>query len=626
MVPTGSLTVYALEFDRADGRRAYAVWVPCLAFLVGIWIWLVLSSGGYPAENWVFPLLALGLFGLVVASLLAYPRRPRQLSLALLGLCGAYSVWALASTLWAGSTREAWLGSGRTFGYLLVLGLALALLASMHVRAAFRYLLMAATLALLAVLVWRLWSAPQLDDLFAVRRLIFPAGTADATAALFLVLFWPLMWLAAAPGERSPVRGAALGLASGVLGAAVLTQSRGAAWSMAVTLVLVFVLSPGRLRLLFYLVVPGLLMAYAAPLLNRYWTADPQVVDGGLAGRTLTIVVVAGAFMGMILALLEGWIRVSRRMKTVFGTVILVGCAAGLIYAAVTLTVNSGSITWVDEIWRQFRDEPAVGEGIDPGAVPAPDGIRPEGRQEMWRLGWQAFLASPLHGAGADNSISEQIGNSRPGISQTAGGGAPEGASMGDSRRPNSFLLQVLGDTGIIGAILAFGAALVATAGMLWPRLAVGFRRTRRAGPGQEAISPTSQTSSRWGSEPMAYGWEMALFAGVAYWFVHANFEGLWQVPGVTLPALLMLAAAVASTDARAGTVWPRLARGAQRGFRVGASGPAGDRSSESVAGRSPFGRLQPPGPLSQGFRIALIVLSGLVVVLAASAYLLLLV
>jgi len=27
-VPTGSLTVYALEFDRADGRRAYAVWTP----------------------------------------------------------------------------------------------------------------------------------------------------------------------------------------------------------------------------------------------------------------------------------------------------------------------------------------------------------------------------------------------------------------------------------------------------------------------------------------------------------------------------------------------------------------------------------------------------------------------
>ncbi|MCU0981771.1 MAG: hypothetical protein MUF25_21690, partial [Pirellulaceae bacterium] len=27
-IPTGSLTVYALEFDRADGRRAYAVWTP----------------------------------------------------------------------------------------------------------------------------------------------------------------------------------------------------------------------------------------------------------------------------------------------------------------------------------------------------------------------------------------------------------------------------------------------------------------------------------------------------------------------------------------------------------------------------------------------------------------------
>ena len=27
-VPTGSLTVYALEFDRVDGRRSYALWTP----------------------------------------------------------------------------------------------------------------------------------------------------------------------------------------------------------------------------------------------------------------------------------------------------------------------------------------------------------------------------------------------------------------------------------------------------------------------------------------------------------------------------------------------------------------------------------------------------------------------
>jgi O-Antigen ligase len=608
-----------------DDGYAYTLWVPCLAFLVGIWIWLALSSGGYPAENWVFPLLALGLFGLVVSSLLAYPRRPRQLSLAVLGLCGAYSVWVLASTLWAGATPAAWLGSGRTFGYLLVLALALAFFASTHVRAAFRYLLIGAALVLLVVSIWRLWSAPQLDDLFEVGRLIFPASTADATAALFLVLFWPLMWLAAAPNERAPVRGAALGLASGLLGVAVLTQSRGAAWSMVITLVLVFVLSPGRLRLLFYLVVPGLLMAYAAPLLNRYWTGDPQVVHGGLAGRTLTIVVLAGGFMGMILALLEGWIRVSRRMKTVFGTVILVGCAAGLIYAAATPTMNSGSITWVDEIWQQFLHEPTVGEEIDPEAVPAPDGLRSPSRQEMWRLSWRAFLASPLHGAGVDNSISQPRGDPRPGSSQTAAGGAPRGASGGESQEPNSFLLQVLSDTGIVGGVLAFGAVLVAATGMLWPRLAVGFRHARRGGPGQAAIASTPQTSSRWGSDPMAYGWEMALFAGVAYWFVHANFEKLWRVPGVTIPALLMLAAVVASTDARAGTLWPRIAQWTQQRSRVGPPGPAAGSSSEIVTRSLPFGRLQPPGPLSQGFRIALISVSGLVVVLAASAYLLLL-
>jgi hypothetical protein len=106
-----------------------------------------------------------------------------------------------------------------------------------------------------------------------------------------------------------------LGLATGLLGLAVMTQSRGAAWSMAVTLVLMFALCPGRLRLLFYLVVPGFLMVYAVPQLSQYWTLGPETLEGAMAARVLTVVVIAAGFIGMILALLEGWIRVSRRMK-----------------------------------------------------------------------------------------------------------------------------------------------------------------------------------------------------------------------------------------------------------------------------------------------------------------------
>ncbi len=130
----------------------------------------------------------------------------------------------------------------------------------------------------------------------------------------------------------------ALGLATGLVGLAMMTQSRGAVWSMGITLILLFAVSPGRLRLLLYLVVPALLMVYAFPVLDAYWAQGQETLGGGTAARTLTIAILAAGFIGMIVALLENWVKVSGRMKAIFGTVVLAGCAAGLIYGAITLT------------------------------------------------------------------------------------------------------------------------------------------------------------------------------------------------------------------------------------------------------------------------------------------------
>ncbi len=561
-----------------------------VAFLVGIWLWLALSSGGYPAVNWVFPVLALGLFGLTVASTLAIPRRPRRLSLTVLALFGAYSLWVAASNLWTGSSSQALLGSTRTLAYLLVLTLALTYFTCQHARTAFRYLVMLAAFFLLALLILRMWSAPHITALFSGRRLAYPVDQPNSAAALFLVPFWPLMWLAAGPEERAPVRGIALGLATGLLGLAILTQSRGAAWSMAVTLVLLFALSPGRLRLLFYLVVPGLLMVYAFPQLNRYWMLGPEAVGGSTAARTLTVAAIAAGFIGMILALLEDWIQVSGRMKVIFGTVVLAACVAGLVYGAVSLTQESGGpVTWFRDAWGQLIAEPVADEQTSLAGVASPEDDPSPSRADIWRLAWQRLERAPLLGAGADSSAPDL-----------------------DRHGSGPLVLQVLGDTGLVGAVLAFGAILVSIAGILWPRLAVGWGQAKRAwraehGQGSKTRQGASMSgiSSRWGDEPLAYGWQMALFAGAAYWFLEANMESLWPMAGVTVPALLMIAAGLAATDARAASA---------------GSGAAEPRAQS--ARRFPRGDLRPAGRLSRAFRIALIVLSAAVVILSGSAYL----
>jgi hypothetical protein len=596
-------------------REPSSFWAVPAAILLGIWLWLVFSSGGYPTKNWVYPVISLGVLGLAAASLVAYPRRPRQLSLTILGLAAAYSVWVAVSSIWATDSGATWPAAGRTFAYLLVLALGMVYFTSASVRATFRYLLMLAAIALVAAAIWRLWSAPELSALFSGGRLTYPAGRADAAAAVFLILFWPLMWLAAGPYERAPVRGIAVGLATGLLGLAFMTQSRGAAWSLAITLVLVFILSPGRVRMLFYLVVPALLMVYAFPRLNQYWTLTPQAVGGGIAARTVCVAVIAAAFMGTILALLEGWVKVSARMKVIFGAVLLAGCAAAIVYGAIGFAQSSGHpLDWLGDNWQRLISEPAAGDQSgSTGPAGAAEGA-PHTRAEAWNAAWQEFMGARATGVGADDSVDH----------------------------PSPLAFQVLADTGIVGAVLFGGTLLLVIGGMLWPRLAVGWVQAKSAWRGKSegpprsgATTPEGVKGSRWGQKPMAYGWQMALFAGAAYWFVHANIDWLWRMPGVTIPALLLVAAGVAETDARAGTLWPRVERRLRHTTPYKISGTkAAAHSGEGAAEdgiadhaswtrRFPRGKLEPAGLLSQAFRIGLLVLSAAAIIFAASAYLL---
>ena len=599
--------------------------------LVGIWLWLAFSSGGYLAREWVLPVLALGLFGLAAAALTAYPRRPRQLSLAVLAVFGAYAIWVACSAIWAGSTGRVWLESGRTFAYLLILALALTYFTSAAARVAFRYLLMGGAFLLLVVCISRLWSAQNIADLFSGGRLRFPAGYPNNSAAMFLVCFWPLMWLAAGPRERAPVRGIAVGVATGLLGLAIMTQSRGAIYSLAISLVLLFVLSPGRLRLLFYLLVPVLLMGYAFPRLNRYWLDGPEAVGGGQAARTVLIAALAAGFIGMILALLERWVRVSGRMKVIFGAVIAVACLAGLVYGATDLTrPYGGPIDWFSHTWQVFTADPASGETTGSSSPTGTSGSRftdlsSNGRVDIWKAAWREFESSPVVGAGAGNFVYQY-----------------ERVRAVTSNKPqetHSITLQVLGDTGIVGGIFAFGGIILAVSGILWPRLSASWARARRTWlrrkkQGEEpAGSRSGQPPTRWGDDAKAYGWEMALLAGAAYWFIHANVEWLWQMAGVSIAAVLMLAAGVAAADARAGVMWPRACRWLRRkgsarqdGVRAHAEAEGaatGTGQADSLAGVEPHEYTQHSSePLSLTFRIGLIVLSVVVLLLAGFAFL----
>src|SRR5665811_980427 len=98
-----------------------------------------------------------------------------------------------------------------SFTYLLVFALAVIYLSDQGARRVFRYLVMAAGGVILAVCVWKLGTPDNIAGLFySGNRLGYPVSAPNHAAALLLVMFWPLMWLAAGPEERAPVRGICL--------------------------------------------------------------------------------------------------------------------------------------------------------------------------------------------------------------------------------------------------------------------------------------------------------------------------------------------------------------------------------------------------------------------------------
>jgi len=592
------------EADSSHRAAIVSPWLLPAAGLIALWIWLAFSSGGYAPANWLPASLALGLFALVASLAGAFPRLPGQLSLALLAIMAVYTFWVGLSALWAASTTRVWLETGRTLSYLLLFALALIYFTDVAARRSLRYLIMAAALGIAVTCIAKLWVSEDISPMFISDRFSYPLTATNQAGTLLLITFWPLVWLASSSNERSPVRGLALGVATALLGLAVMTQSRGAVWSLGLSGLLMFIIAPTRLRLLLYLIVPALLMVYEFPTLNRYWTEGAEAVSGSAAARTLLVAAIIAGFAGMIVALLERWVRVSLRMKAVFGAVVIAGAIAGLTFWAVTATSDVGGPTkWASQVWRQFASD-------EPSQTPAEPSSRfslvsSTGRVQIWKIAIEEFKSSPLLGVGADNFVFEHD--------------RLRTSADRQSQQAHSIELQVFGETGIVGGVIFSGGVLLALGGWLWPRCAAGWREARNTwlrrkdgkGPSARWCNP------RWGNDSRAYGWDMALLAGAAYWLIHASVDWIWQMPGVTIPAFLFVAAAIAGIDARAGVMWPRL----RRWLRVGAA-DSPQPTEEDVPAIRRMDRDRVHALLAPVFRALMVAASAAVLLLAGLPYL----
>jgi hypothetical protein len=464
-------------------------------------------EGGFAPSRWAPAAVVL-----LWAAALAWARRggrtPARPVLVALGAYALLTAWTAASVLWADTPGRAIDAAGRTLLYGAVLAL---VLLPRWPRASLRRLLVVvgAGACLLAALTLVRVAGSDDPSAFIDGRLIAPTGYVNATAALWVIAFAPLVHLAAG-GLRQPVaRVAALVGAGLLLETALLSQSRGGMLALVAACAVLVALTPDRGAVLLALAAVGGAALVAAPVLLDVRGAPTVAVLGdrlddavGELARTLVALGIAGACWQLVLVLLPPGLRrraSDRRLGVAAtGAVVL----AGLVVAVL---VVGNPVSWAAD-----RAEEALDSSGYSGVAATGDrltGSLGSNRGDMYRVALRTLRDHPVTGVGAEDFQPSYLRDRR---------------STEAPRYAHSFPLGVLSGLGVVGgllALVAFGTPVV------------------------------SALRARRGAAPATRAGAAAAAAGFVTWFAGSAWDWTWEFPAVTILGLVLLGAAARATD-----------------------------------------------------------------------------
>ena len=329
--------------------------------VVALLLYLGAEGSGYDLTRWT-P-VAIALVALFVVRLAVdrpvWSATPRPVLVAA-GLLAAYAVWSLMSLDWARDRGLAWEGSNRTILYLVVF--ALLALWPLGLRAAGMVLgfWVAGIVAMAAVELVVLATASDPVSLFYDARLLHPGGYYNATAALWMMAFWPAVVLAGARGVPWWLRGVLGGSAVALADLALLSQSRGSVLTLPVMALLALALVPARARTFAVLVIVGVAAAPTVPGVLDVASAikgEGQVLATlHAAVRSIVLGSVAAAVVTGVLALAETrrppGPALARRLHRAGSAV----TAAALVAAVVVgLVVAGDPVSRAGDAWHSFK-------------------------------------------------------------------------------------------------------------------------------------------------------------------------------------------------------------------------------------------------------------------------------
>lgn len=447
------------------------------------------------------------------------------------GLLALFALWSGLSLAWSVAPDQTWSELNRALTYVVVLILAL-LAGASHPRA----LRLAASGLLLVVLAVTVYAIGQklvpglhipglfdLNQTQLVPRLQDPFGYWNALG-LFIALGVPLALAVVLDGDRpTRLRLGALLATELMLLTIGLTYSRGAVLALVCGLAVGIGLSRARLRSLMWIAAAAL--ATVPPLAFGLASHNLTTVSVGLGSREL-----AGAELTLVLLISFAalWIGGERLMELERTAHVgpeharriakALAAAAGVLVVCILLAVavsSRGLPGTVSHAWHSFTKTQET-TNYDPGRLLSADSAN---RWVWWKEAAGAFSDRPLTGWGAGSFPVVHLLYRRDTISV---------------QQPHSVVLQFLAETGIVGALLAISGFGL----LLW----VGVRAVRAATGAERLLAA-------------------ALLAGVVTYAVHTFYDWDWDIPGVTLPALMFAGVLAGSYGRRLAPASPAPSR-----------------------------------------------------------------
>src|SRR2546423_6784495 len=353
--------------------------------------------GSIDAGDWLPYAIGSALL-LAVLLLSGTAAKPAPLAVAGLAALLALAAWAALSLAWSPVPDLARDEGLLTALYAVVLAIPLVTLRTDGERLAATAIVAGALSSLVVATALDLRLAAHPDELYFGGRLDSPVTYPNATAALFLVGFWPAIGLVARRALPVVLRAVALGGATALLAGWLLAQSKGGVIALAVSAVVFFAVTDARLRAAVPTVVAALLIGTA----ERPLTAPFRASSSGLVGSirhagtiALRLTALAG-LLGLAYSVADRRIQFSERAHRVAGRAALAGLVVAALGAAAGFFVAVDSAgSFFHRQWVSFKHLPKTETGSTHLLTIGSN------RYDFWRVALHELEHHPLAGIGA---------------------------------------------------------------------------------------------------------------------------------------------------------------------------------------------------------------------------------